>query len=214
MPSLRRLTEFFATHNRVILYDVRGCGMSDDAADLDLDAVVTDTAAVLRACAVPRCAVIAVVHAAPVAIALAATNPELVSSLTLLGPEIDYERRSTIVRVLQQRTPAHLHDSIRRVINPHLSAEDEEGIKAMSAAGAKRWLSSDGTSPVQEAMHSWRVAGLLREVSAPTLVVHYPGHVFSDGPSVAGQIPDARLLTRSGENQPPFNPIPKGWRRS
>ena len=213
VPGQRHLTELLAAHSHVVQYDVRGCGLSDDAADLELDSCVSDATAVLRAAAVARCAVVAMVHGAPTAIALAAAHPELVSSLTLLGPEIDFERRATIISVLARRVPGHVFDSIRRVMNPQLSPADEEGIRAMSVASAQRWVLSDGTSAIQEAMQRWRVDGLLHKVHAPTLIVHYPGHVFSDGPSVARGIHAARLVARSGDNQPPYNPDPEGLAR-
>ncbi|PZC46275.1 MAG: Pimeloyl-ACP methyl ester carboxylesterase [Chloroflexi bacterium] len=194
----------FAAELRLVQYDPRGFGLSEAAADLSLDALVSDTRAVLAAVGGGPAAIVTPVTAAPLGIAFAAAHPDQVSALALLGPEIDPDRRASIVRALK-RADAELGRT-RSVINPTMPAEDVEPSRALANATLQRWEREGVRERMQQALLDWQVNDLLPRVACPTLVVHYPERATSDGAYVAGRIPGARLVNRAGPNAPPFNP--------
>ena len=206
VPRIRRAHEQYASDLRLIDYDPRQCGLSGIAEDLSLDAFIRDIQAVLAASGGGPAALITLVHTAPLAIGFAAAHPEAVSALVLLGPEIDYERRLSVQRALERSTPAHAAESLYHVVDPEGLGEDAEPMRKLFAHNRRSWQRLGVKDLMQEAIENWPVSDLFPQLTCPTLIVHYPGHAFSDGPNVAARIANARLLIREGANGPLFNP--------
>jgi class 3 adenylate cyclase len=169
---------------------------------LSLAAFTSETRAVLSATAGDPVALIAVSHAAPIAISYAATYPDRVSSLVLLAPVIDYERRLGLQRAVEAATPEHAADVFGRTINPDVLQENVEPLTKVNRTNAQRWSKLGLRDDMQNAQAAWNVGDLLPELRCPSLVVHYPNQAFSDGPNVAGQIVDARMTVREGAHSP------------
>lgn len=200
VPRMRRMYELFARDVRLIRYDPRLCGLSDVTDDLSFEAFSVDIDAVVEASGGRAVALIAPQAAAALGVAYAAAHPGKVTSLVLLGPEVDYRRRLEVHRALRRSTPDRASESYRRILNPDLG-EDAAPAAALNADLVRRGLEER----VMTALEQWSATELLAQVECPTLVVDYPEHAFSDGPNAARRIKAARLVTRGGAGSPPFN---------
>ena len=77
---------FLARGSTLLRYDARGCGLSDwNAADLSLDAQVSDLETVVEAAGVDRFALFGISQGGAVAIEYACRHPERVTHLVLFG---------------------------------------------------------------------------------------------------------------------------------
>jgi pimeloyl-ACP methyl ester carboxylesterase len=91
--------EHFRKTHRVITYDLRGQGRSEMTPDgLDLDNLAQDAAALIDKLGLDRVHVVAFSMGTFIALRLAARRPDLVRSLTLIGPSADAEERSNLPR--------------------------------------------------------------------------------------------------------------------
>ena len=76
IPEVRRLYERIGKKHQLIRFDARGCGMSaGDVGDFSLDAYSLDLEAVVERLGLKRFALMAFLHAGPVAIAYSVRNP-------------------------------------------------------------------------------------------------------------------------------------------
>jgi len=91
LPALARFLNRLASFSRLILFDKRGCGMSDRVHPLPtLEQRMDDVRAVMDAVGSKRAAVLGVSEGGPMGILFATTHPDRVSSLILYGT---YARR-------------------------------------------------------------------------------------------------------------------------
>lgn len=91
--------EAFGDRRRTVLYDLRGQGRSEKTLDrLDLDALAEDAAALIAALDLGPTHVVGFSMGAFVGMRLAARRPELVRSLTLIGPSADAEDAANLPR--------------------------------------------------------------------------------------------------------------------
>jgi DNA-binding CsgD family transcriptional regulator/pimeloyl-ACP methyl ester carboxylesterase len=210
VPRFRRMQEQYASELRLIRYNPRQCGLSGVAEDLGLDAFVRDIHAVLAATGGGPAALIATTQMTPLAIGFAAAHPDAVSALVLLGPEIDFERRRIVRSALKRGTPQRLEKSLIAILNPEGLGEDAEPLRKLADHNLRSWQRLGVRDLMLEAEENWQVTELLPQLACPTLLVHYPGHAYSDGPNVAARIANARLVVREGSNAPVFNPDLEG----
>ncbi len=93
-----QVDRFRATH-RVITYDLRGQGQSEKTPHgLDLDTLAQDAATLIGQLGLDRVHVVAFSMGTFIAMRLAARRPDLVRSLTLIGPSADAEERANLPR--------------------------------------------------------------------------------------------------------------------
>src|SRR5918994_3601564 len=112
-PVWRPLFERLARKRRLVRYDERGCGLSDqDVDEFSLDAWVHDLEAVVDAAGLERFPLLGISQGGPIAIAYATRHPERVSHLILYGsygrgllhsgvPEQEREERELMLRLIR-----------------------------------------------------------------------------------------------------------------
>ncbi|MBU0834684.1 MAG: alpha/beta hydrolase [Alphaproteobacteria bacterium] len=95
-----QVAEFSRTH-RVITFDLRGQGRSEKTRDsLDLDSLAADAAVLIDTLKLGTVHVVAFSMGTFIAMRLAARRPDLVRSLTLIGPSADAEEWSNLPKYL------------------------------------------------------------------------------------------------------------------
>jgi class 3 adenylate cyclase len=203
-PEHRYWYERLAEKRKLVRYDNRGAGLSDrEVTDFSLDAHVLDLEAVADRLSLDNFALLAGLHAGPVAIAYAARHPERVSHLMLW---CSYARASEFLR-LSPRLQA-----TRSLIEQdwELYTETASHVIYGWSAGeeARRFAEFLRECHTQEAYRSalnalreFDVAALLPQVRTPTLVLHRRQTPFPDvrlARDLASQIPDARLAVLEG----------------
>ncbi|MEN0651570.1 MULTISPECIES: alpha/beta fold hydrolase [Hyphobacterium] len=93
-----QIARFSAAH-RVVAFDLRGQGQSEKTRDrLDLDSLAEDAGAVIDRLKLGRVHVVAFSMGTFIALRLAAWRPEIVRSLTLIGPSADAEEPANLPR--------------------------------------------------------------------------------------------------------------------
>lgn len=215
-PRFARFLERLARRHRVILLDRRGIGMSDPPADdgpVTLDHWVADCRAVLDAVASERCFVLAHENAGPVAIRLAAEDPERVRGLVL---------HSTVAKYL--RAPDHPYGPtedafarIDRMIDRVPGAADILTLVAPSVGDdpdLRAWLDRAGrlgagparARQLHRVYFETDVRSHLPGVAVPTAVLH-PARLVRSDPGqaryLADHLPDAELqMLDSGDHLP------------
>jgi class 3 adenylate cyclase/alpha-beta hydrolase superfamily lysophospholipase len=183
---LARLMKF----SRLILFDRRGTGGSDDVPRSDVptwEEWTEDVRAVLDAAGSARTAIFASADAGPIAMLFAAMHPERVSALVLFNTTARYlvaddypigvasELVDTVVELVGQTWGTT--DSVRAV-NPD-RAEDEEFVRHLA-----RQFRSAATPRAAAAQYDyiWRSLDVRRAlplIQAPTLIMHVRDNVLT-----------------------------------
>lgn len=98
-PSWEAQVARFAGDYRVVTFDLRGQGLSAHvAAGLDLDNLAADAVELIRALKVGPCHLVGFSMGTFVAMRVAARRPELVRTLTLIGPSAEAEEPANLPR--------------------------------------------------------------------------------------------------------------------
>jgi len=207
------LAEYSRDHT-LIRYDQRGCGLSDrDAADVSLDAQVSDLEAVVDATGLVRFPLFGASQGGAIVVAYAARHPERVSRLLIHGGYArgPLKRNPTPA---QQREAAMMIDLIRlgwgrenpayrqvftSLFIPDSTAEEAASFNELERTSttpecAARLVASFG--PID-------VTALAPLVRCPTLVTHVRNDArvpFEEGRLVASLIPGARFVPLDGRN--------------
>ncbi len=216
-PAARRFFGRLAEFSRLIMFDRRGTGLSDELGDdHTLEQDVLDALAVLDAAGSDRAVVYSKWLGGPTSVLLAADHPDRVSALVLYAsaargswaPDYDWamtaEQREELVKASVQEWGEGSNKESERW------APSAVGDPVLMAWLAR--LQRLIASPTQ-ADRRWREAGehdvrdALDRVRVPTLVMHRPDeHVWDVRHSLylAEQIPEARYVALSGEDAVDF----------
>ncbi len=206
-PGYALMMSRLAQRARVVVIDRRGTGLSDRAPrHHDVADHVADALAVLDAVGAERPVVLGLSDAAAVAAALAATHPERVRGLVLLGG-----------------TPAHagpaarvdeVCEAIRTRWGEPLFVDEQAPSRATDGAFRAWWarLLRSAISPTMAAAFvrasaALDVRPLLAAIGAPTLVLHRVGdraHVVAGASAFAAGIRGARHVELPGADHLPF----------
>jgi DNA-binding SARP family transcriptional activator/pimeloyl-ACP methyl ester carboxylesterase len=196
---LQRLVD----RHRVVVYDRFGTGLSaGEVDDFGHAASVAELAAVARA-AGPPVHVLAMSQAGPLAVELAARSPELVSRLVLFG---------TYASGPQTFTRADLNAALVAMVRSHWGLASRlmaDLYRPQASAEVVRHLADvlhDSAGPEVAAgylasLYDVDVTGLLPEVRAPALVLHYRGDrlvPFAGARQLTAGLPDAQLVALDG----------------
>jgi pimeloyl-ACP methyl ester carboxylesterase len=216
-PSFARFLTRLASFSRLILFDKRGTGLSDQVPLSELPTLeqrMTDVQAVLDAVGSERAALLGVSEGGPMCSLFAATHPERTVALAMIGT---YARR-----VWSEEYPwapteeerADFLEEIRRNWGEPVGIEE----RAPSVAGDPRfreWWATYlrmGASPAA-ALALTRmnaeidVRSVLPSIRIPTLVIHRAGDEclkIEEGRYVASKIPGARFVELPGCDHLPF----------
>ena len=188
---------------QLILYDVRGTGMSQlEVTDLSPEATIKDLEAVVRAARLKRFALWGAGIGGPRAISFAALHPRLVERLVLVGTFVSIQDVFSLeaLRGWSQLAPANWELVSRMLADLGVRrVNDREGLSwaswyRQSITGATMGRYADSHANLD-------VGDILQRVSCPTLVVHYrndPLYPFTGALRLAQDIPKARLITLEG----------------
>ena len=193
-PRWEAYVEALSSFARLIRFDARGIGLSDplSANGATIEQYANDTLAVMAAAASDEAALVATGHSGPVAMFLAATNPSATRALVLINT---YAR---IVRTDDYPIgiPASLFDRfmdslVEPPATPTAPSEAADDLPLMAPSRMREgafqswWREAGhrGASPAAaRAMFMMSrdtdVRDLLRQVQAPTLVLHAVGNNF------------------------------------
>lgn len=217
-PSLARFLDRLGSFARVICYDRRGTGVSDPvplARLPTLDEWMDDARAAMDAAGSKEAAVLGNTEGGPMAMLLAASYPERVSSLVLLN---------TFARLVRADDyPIGLpRESVPRLVDEYEAAWGTGRLVELSApavagdARFREWLARYErlSMPPGAAtrMFAWvvemDVRAILPSIQAPTLVVHREGNLYhrvAFGRYLAEHIPGARLAVVPGAESYPYH---------
>jgi class 3 adenylate cyclase len=211
-PGFSRFLTRLMQFSRLIIWDRRGSGLSDDG-PLGVEAEVGDVTAVLDAAASTRAAVLAYNAGGPLAALYAARHPERVSALVLYACllhavrdddlpwiESDSERESRIGRIVERWGEGTNLD----VLAP-TTAEDPQ-LRAWLARLERLAASPGQVRRLVAAAGQADVRPELAAISAPTLVLHRTDEVSLDvrhSREYARRIPAAHLVELPGVDSLP-----------
>ncbi len=198
VPVYRRLYERIAERRQLILYDSRGCGLSErNVTDFSLEAHLLDQQAVVDHLGLDRFALQSHMNAGPVGITYAARHPERVSHLALTdaiarGSEIVGSTRFQALRGLAEKDWELFTETVAR----SAFGWAREDLTRQVAAIFRECVTQEAALAIYRAVGEFDASSLLGQVRAPTLVLHRRELAMSDvraAQGLASRIPDARL---------------------
>ena len=182
-PAAAHFFERLATFSRLILFDKRGTGLSDRVAEVAvLERRVDDLKVVMDAVGAERAVIIGSSEAGPTAALFAATHPERVSALILIGAMA----RWTSTRDYRWARSALTYKMVMRTMQASWGTGISMPLYAPSRwsdAGLRSWwarLERTGAGPgalraLLEANTNLDVRPILPSIQAPTLILHSTG---------------------------------------
>jgi len=214
-PSFARFLSRLARFSRLILFDKRGTGLSDLVVPLPtLEQRMDDVRAVMEAVGSKRAALLGVSEGGPMCSLFAATYPDKVEALVMIGT---YARRIWAPDYpwapSQEERERFLEDILENWGGP-VGLEARAPTAAADPAFRDWWAAylRMGASPAAAValtrMNSEiDVRHVLPTVRVPTLVLHRAGDRclrVEEGRYVAGLIPGARYVELNGDDHLPF----------
>ena len=202
-----------ASFSRLVLFDMRGVGLSDRCREPPtLEVQMADVGVVMDAAGCESAAIFGGARGAAMTMLFAATFPERTRALVLYAPiarslrapDWPYGRTDEEQEAFFDRFTAEMGTAA------NLDLQGPSGDEAF-----KRWWARFerlGASPgawreLQEIMARLDVRAVLGQVQAPTLVLHRSGDRVVDvrqGRAVAGAIPGATFVELPGQDHIPF----------
>jgi class 3 adenylate cyclase len=214
LPLWRRLLDRLSSFARVVIFDKREQGLSDrTGAPPTLEDIAGDLGAVMDAAGSERATIVGLSEGGPAALLFAASHPQRVSGLALVG---SYARLSRAPDNPAGVPAERLRDFVERVVEewggPTALALWFGAEEADDPALAEWWarLLRAGTSPggaraLLRLYEELDARPALSSISAPTLVVHGRDDALVPaalGRAVADAIPGARYLELPGPHLP------------
>lgn len=210
-PEIRRMLEQFGAFSRFIVFDKRGTGCSDRRSGVNIiDERVEDVRAVMDAADVDRAHFFVQSEGGPMALLFAATYPDRVLSLTLIGsaaslppPDLDDAELAAIharqaVFVTQWGTP----DS--QVVDRFApSMAGNRKFRTWHQRYERNAASTESLRELLELSLEMDAREVLPGLDVPTLVIHRTGDrvvPVERGRELAAGIPHARLVELPGDD--------------
>jgi pimeloyl-ACP methyl ester carboxylesterase/DNA-binding winged helix-turn-helix (wHTH) protein/class 3 adenylate cyclase len=216
-PSFARFLLRLASFSRLILFDKRGTGLSDQVALTDLPTLeqrMTDVQAVMNAVGSERAALLGVSEGGPMCGLFAATYPERTEALVMIGSYAKRLWSEDYPWAPTERERADFMNEVKKNWGGPIGLEE----RAPSMAGDpqfREWWGSYlrlGTSPAAAlAMTRMNaevdVRSVLPSIRAPTLVIHRKDDAclpVEGGRFIASRIPGAKYVELEGRDHLPF----------
>ncbi|WP_245471576.1 MULTISPECIES: alpha/beta fold hydrolase [Bradyrhizobium] len=215
LPLYRDFLLGLASSFTLVRYDARGNGLSDwDVGELSLDAWVKDMESVADAAGLDRFPLLGFSQGCAVSIAFAVRHPERVSHLILYGgfavganknPNLsaaDRERFAAMKTLMKLGWGADEPTFRQLFTSSMLPTATKEQVDAFNEL---QRLSASAESAVRylETVANFDVRPLLKQIKAPTLVMHVRDDrrvPISSGRDMAAEIPGARFVSLPGQN--------------
>ena len=216
MPLLARYYRKLASFSRLILFDRRGCGLSDRIADVPtLELRMDDIRTVMHAAGSSRAAIFGSSEGGPTAALFAATHPERTTALIMYGtyakgswapdypwgvkPE-DLERE--ILEDVASWGTAEYADRLAREIAP--TQADQEAFRRWWLDWMQLSLTPAAVAQLDRMGVEVDVRDVLPSIQVPTLVLHKEGDGIDEGRYVADRIPGAAFIELPGAEHSAF----------
>jgi pimeloyl-ACP methyl ester carboxylesterase len=208
-PLVANFYRRLASFSRLILFDKRGTGLSDQAADLPtLEQRMDDVRAVMEAADSGRAVVFGMSEGGNMSLLFAATYPERTIALITFGvfakrvwePEYPWaptpEQRQGFYDAIEKDWggPIGIED-----IAPSMA--DDQNLRDWWAAYQRRSASPSAALALARMNTMIDVSNVLPAIHVPTLVLHRIGDLdanIEEGRYIAGRIPGARLVELPG----------------
>jgi pimeloyl-ACP methyl ester carboxylesterase/DNA-binding CsgD family transcriptional regulator len=218
-PLTRHWCEELSRFNRYIVYDGRGCGLSDRSpTDVSPDAWLSDLETVADELGLARFPLLGMSMGAPIAIAYAVKHPERVSRLLLFGGfhRTYFSSKNPDPRVREEADvllkSARLgwgtgSPALRQVFAAKLMGEATEAQRQAFDERQRESSSPEMAERYLRAMFALDVKDVAPRVACPTLVFHSRGDqliLFDQGRKLAALIPGARFVPLDSKNHIPF----------
>jgi pimeloyl-ACP methyl ester carboxylesterase/DNA-binding winged helix-turn-helix (wHTH) protein len=214
-PSFARFLNRLAAFSRLILIDKRGTGLSDRVTELPtLEQRMDDLRAVMEEVGSSQAALVGVSEGGPMCALFAATYPEKVRALVMIGTyakriwEPDYPWAPT------REEREAFYQQIREGWGGPIGLEERAPSVAADPAFRTWWSSylrmgaSPGAALALTRMNAEiDIRGILPSIRVPTLVLHRRNDrclKVEEGRYVASRIPRARFVELPGEDHLPF----------
>jgi pimeloyl-ACP methyl ester carboxylesterase/DNA-binding CsgD family transcriptional regulator len=212
-----------ARRHRYIVYDGRGCGLSDRAiGDLSLDVFVSDLEAVVDGLGLERFTLFGLSMGAPVAVAYAAKHPERVSRLVLHGgfhrsylssknPDPRVREEAEVLLKSARLGWGTGSVALRQVFVAKFMGESTEAQRQAFDERQRLTSTAEVAEKYLRAMFALDVKDLASRVSCPTLSFHSRNDqliFFEQGRKLAALIPNARFVPLESKNHVPFREEP------
>ena len=213
MSASRRFIERLSEFSRLIIYDPRGTGLSDDlGTEHTVEQDAADALAVLDAAGSERAAVYTKWLGGPTGALLAAEHPDRVAALVMYAsvarsswaPDYEWAMTPEQREQLIESSVGEWGETFNRELSRWAPSMVEDPALATWFAHYQRSMAPPG-----EAAHSIRAAGKLdvREalprIRVPTLVLHRPAELVWDvrhSRYLADHIPGARFVELEGDD--------------
>jgi pimeloyl-ACP methyl ester carboxylesterase len=214
-PSLARMLTRLGTFARVILFDKRGCGLSDRVAPRELASLETrmdDMRAVMDAVGSERAVLYGISEGGPMAMLFAATYPERTIALAVFGSHWTWVPRDRgahedYIEEIERTwgTEEFARKALAGWAAPSV-ADDERAVRWL--ASYTRRAASPGAAVAYARMNeSIDVSGILSSIRVPTIVLARTGDIefpVEDERTLASRIPGARLVELPGDDHFPW----------
>jgi class 3 adenylate cyclase/pimeloyl-ACP methyl ester carboxylesterase len=206
---LRRLASF----SRLILFDMRGVGLSDRGPEPPtLELQMDDVSAVMDAVGSHSAAVFGGARAGAMAALFAASHPERTRALVLYAPSAKTVRTADWPygrsEEEQRRFYERFTEEMGTARNLDLQGPNHDaGFPSWWARFERLGASPGAWRELAEILGALDVRQVLGHIRTPTLVLHRSGDRIVDveqGRAVAERIPDARFVELSGDSHIPF----------
>ena len=212
---LRRLSEF----TRLILFDRRGCGLSDrhgTTAAPTLEERMDDVLAVLDAVGSRQASIFGISEGGSLAALFAATHPERTARIVIYGALTHYDADAPFPAGVADGTIASFAEVVAhgwgmrsdwavRMWAPSMAGD--EPFTQWLARYARQSVSRGAILPLLSAFYAYDLVDVFPAVRVPTLVLRRRGDRLtpaSHGRDIASQIPDARFVELEGVDHLPF----------
>jgi class 3 adenylate cyclase len=218
-PKYRRFMERLSAFARVLVYDKRGCGLSDPVSEPpSVEERIDDTRAVMDAAGIERAAVFGCSEGASLAAFFAAAHPDRVSHTILYGsfaritpdpPDYPWsvlgaKDADSIIEMFREGIEAGWGDgAVLVLLAPSVIGTEEQAWWGRYERGA---MSPKSAMTLMLANVELDLREVLPVIGAPTLVMHRDGDTipFGGGKYVADRIPGARFIELHGEDHWPW----------
>jgi pimeloyl-ACP methyl ester carboxylesterase/class 3 adenylate cyclase len=212
-PAWEQYLNSLASFSRLILFDMRGIGLSDRGREPPvLERQMGDIGAVMDAAGSRSAAVIGGARGAAMSLLFAATYPERVRALILYAPIAKTVRSSDWPYGRTEAEQQHFFERFAREMgtgeNLDLQGPSyDERFKKWWARFERLGASPGAWREIAEILAYVDVRQVLPHIQAPTLVLHRTGDRISDvaqSRAIAELIPGARFVELPGEDHIPF----------
>ncbi len=201
-PRTRQFLETLAADFTLVRYDGRGSGLSQrEPFDFSLEARLRDLEAVIDRTQTGSFALLGNLQGCQAAITYATRHPDRVSALILnnayaSGPRFFQESPAARFFVALQEVTEEQWDSVTLAISNRMGPPDPEAAERFAEL-LRASMTPAGLLKLRDATRNIDLTPLLKDVSAPTLVVHQEGPLIPLilSQELASGIPNARIVS-------------------